>query len=80
VVSTPQAFDDLTRARDRSRDGEPNPGAMPRFIATHSESAPFNEWALVAPLFHGLIRRDGVFESMAPWRTDPTVKMRSRLQ
>jgi cytochrome b561 len=33
---------------------------------------------LGAALFHGLVRRDGVFESMAPWRQGTTGGVRAR--
>src|ERR1700720_842068 len=50
VVSTPQAFYELTLAQDIDPAiGKPNPAAVQSFIAAHPESRPFFEWAKTAP-------------------------------
>lgn len=50
VVSTPQAFYQLTVAQDIDpATGKPDPAASERFFATHPESQPFAEWAKSAP-------------------------------
>lgn len=50
VVSTPQAFYQLTVAQDIDpATGKPDPAAMERFFATHPESQAFAAWAKSAP-------------------------------
>jgi catalase len=50
VVSTPQAFYELTLAQEIDpATGKPNPSALQRFISAHPESLPFFEWAKNAP-------------------------------
>lgn len=50
AVSTPEAFYALTLAAGIDpANGKPAPEAMPHFLASHPESAPFAEWARTAP-------------------------------
>ncbi len=50
VVATPEEFYQITRAQDLDpAAGKPDPAAMQRFLATHPDSAVFNEWAKTAP-------------------------------
>jgi catalase len=50
VVSTPQAFYELTRASDIDpATGKPDPAALQHFLAAHPETRTFNNWAKTAP-------------------------------
>src|SRR5579862_5985091 len=50
VVSTPQAFYEMTRAQEIDpATGKADPRALQRFFSTHPESAPFAAWARSAP-------------------------------
>jgi hypothetical protein len=67
VVNSAQGFyEQLLAFKPDPASGKPDPAAVQDFLARHPLFAVFLAH-LGAALMHGLIRRDGVFESMATW-------------